>query len=94
METAGNVIRPVGILLSVLGWWMLFSPIITLLKWIPLVGALLGSIVSLAAFIFSLIVGGTTACLVLAIAWLVFRPLIGASLLTLTGIGLYLIFAF
>ena len=94
LEHAGNVIRPIGILLSVLGWWMLFSPIITLLKFIPLVGALLGGIVSLATFIFALVVGGTIACLIFAIAWLVFRPLYGAILLTLTGIGIYFIFFF
>ena len=32
--------------------------------------------------------------LVIAIAWLVYRPLIGASLLVLVGVGVYFIFFF
>jgi hypothetical protein len=88
------VIRPLGIILSVLGWYLLFAPIIGLIAWIPLVGSLLSTIVAFAAFIFSLIVGTTVACLILALAWLVFRPLYGVILLTVTGVGIYFIFFF
>ena len=70
----------------------MFSPIIALLKWIPLVGWLLGGLVSVAAFIFALVVGGTLACLMIAIAWVFFRPLIGIPLLLATGAGIYFIF--
>ncbi len=88
------MIRPLGILLSVLGWYLLFAPIIGLIAWIPLVGTLLSTIISFAAIIFSVIVGTTVACLILALAWLVFRPFYGVLLLTLTGVGIYFIFFF
>lgn len=66
----------------------------TLLTWIPLVGTLLAYAVGFAAFLFSLVVGGTVACLVLGLAWLVFRPFLGVTLLAATGVGIYFIFFF
>lgn len=92
VKTAGNIIRPCSIAASVLGWYLLFAPIIALLKWIPLVGSLLGAVAALAAFIFSLVVGTTVACLVLGLAWLFFRPFIGVTLLLLTAGGIACIF--
>ena len=91
MKTAGSIIRPCAIFLSMLGWYLLFSPVMALLAFIPLVGSLLSMTVSLAVAIFAFIVGGTVACLVLGLAWLFFRPIIGASLLSLTGVGVFLI---
>ena len=64
---------------------MLFSPIIALFKFIPLVGWLLGSIVSFAAAIFSLLWGSVVHMLVMTAAWIRFRPLFG--LLLLTGVA-------
>lgn len=92
MKTAGNIIRPLSIFASIAGWYLLFMPIITLLSWIPLVGSLLSYVVAFAAAIFAVITGGTIACLVLGLAWVFFRPLIGISLLLLTGGGIALIF--
>lgn len=92
MKTAGNIIRPVSIFASIAGWYLLFMPIITLLSWIPLVGTLLSYVVAFAAALFALVVGGTVACLVLGLAWLFFRPLIGITLLVLTAGGFALIF--
>ena len=73
---------------------MLFSPVIAVLSWIPLVGSLLGFAVSAAAFIFALVVGLVLSCLVIAIAWVFYRPLIGVSMLVLVAIGVYFIFVF
>jgi hypothetical protein len=42
MSTAGKIIRPSAIMTCILGFYCLFAPIISLLKWIPLVGMLLG----------------------------------------------------
>jgi len=70
----------------------MFIPFITLLKFIPLVGSLLGFAVTVAALIFSFVWGGTIAVLILGLAWLVFRPLFGITLLTLVGISSYFIF--
>jgi hypothetical protein len=89
-----KLVRPGGILLSVIGWYLLFSPVIALLSWIPLVGTLLGFIAKLAALVFALIVGTTVASLILGLAWLFFRPVIGVSLLTWVGVGIYFIFFF
>jgi len=75
--------------LTIFGLYCLFSPIIALLNWIPLVGALLGSIVSLAAFIFALVVGLTISVFVIALAWLFFRPLIGVPLMAGVGASVY-----
>lgn len=91
MKTAGNIIRPCAIFLSMFGWYLLFSPIMALLSFIPLVGSLLSMAVSIAVAIFAFIVGGTVACLVLGLAWLFFRPIIGAALLSVTGLGVFLI---
>lgn len=63
-----------------------------MLTFVPLVGSLLSAAAGLAAFLFSLVVGGTIACLVLALAWLFFRPLVGITLLFLTAVGIALIF--
>lgn len=92
VKTAGNCIRPVAIFLTMLGFYLLFSPIIAILSWIPLVGSLLGAVFAFAAAIFAFILGGTIACLVLGTAWLVFRPLYGTLLLVVTAIGFSLIF--
>jgi hypothetical protein len=87
MKSAGNCIRPLGILLSMFGWYLLFAPFIQLLSWIPLVGWLLGGIVWIVAVITGFIVGGMSAAFVMAIAWIVFRPLYGVLLLTLVSLG-------
>jgi hypothetical protein len=76
----------------VFGIWLLFSPIIALLNWIPLVGALLGGLVSVAAFIFALLVGIIVSVFVIAVAWVFFRPLVGIPLLAFAGVGSYFTF--
>ena len=91
VKNLGRYVRPGAIILHILGWYLLFIPIITLLTWIPLVGSLLGFAASIAALLFSIVFGGTIACLVVAIAWLVFRPLLGISLLGVVGLMVYFI---
>ena len=86
------MIRVVGIVLCVTGFNLIFTPIIVLLKFIPLIGALLGAIAALAAFIFALIVGLTLSFISIALAWILFRPLVAISLLTVAGIGGYFVF--
>ena len=88
MKTAGNIIRPCSILTCILGHYLLFAPIIAVLAWIPLVGWLLASVVKVAAFIFAFVMGGTIATLTLGIAWVFFRPCVGITLLTVTGLGI------
>ena len=94
VRTAACIIRPLGIILTCIGFYLLFSPIIALLNWIPLVGFLLGGIVAIAAAIFAFVVGTVLSVLVIAISWVVYRPLIGCILLTAVGLGIFLIFFF
>jgi len=92
LEFANKVIRACGMLGTIFGLFLLFSPILALLRWIPLVGFLLGSVAGFAAFIFSLVVGLTLSSLTIGLAWVFFRPLIGIPLLCLTAGGIYLAF--
>ena len=94
IRMAACCIRPLGVFLTCLGFFLLFSPIIALLKWIPLVGWLLGGLVAAAAALFSLVVGTVVSILVIAIAWVFYRPIIGISLLTVVALSLIVIFAF
>mmetsp|Transcript_20677 Transcript_20677/g.27904 ORF Transcript_20677/g.27904 Transcript_20677/m.27904 type:complete len:143 (-) Transcript_20677:187-615(-) len=94
IANAAKFIRPLGIFLTMLGFYFLFAPVIALLSWIPLVGWLLGGIVALAAAIFAFVVGGVIAMLTIAVAWVFFRPLFGLLLLAGVGVGVYFIFFF
>ena len=76
-----------------MGFYFLFAPVIALLKWIPLVGWLLGGIFALAAFIFALVVGLLLSTLTIAIAWVFYRPLVGLLLFAAVGVGIFLIFS-
>lgn len=58
VQKMGCCLRPTGIILSILGWYMLFIPTIKLFQWIPLVGKMLGWIVSGVAFLVGLLCGG------------------------------------
>lgn len=89
---ATRMTRILGIVLSVVGLWMIFTPIMAVLSWVPLIGSLLAGVAALASFIFALVVGVTLSLLVIATAWLFFRPCLSLSLLTVAGLGFYLIF--
>ena len=71
---------------------MIFTPLIVILKWIPLIGFLLGSIAKLAALVIALVTGVTVSVFVISLAWLFFRPLFALTLLTISGVSTYLIF--
>jgi len=83
-STRTSVIRWASWFFMVLGHFLLFSPIIALLHWIPLVGWLLGGIVMFAALLFALVWGTAVFLTIMCLAWLVFRPLFG--LLCLAGV--------
>ena len=83
--------RFLGIVLCVTGLWMVFTPLIVILKWVPFIGFLLGSIASLASLLFSLVMGIALSVLVIATAWLFFRPCLALTLITITGIAAFLI---
>ena len=88
------MIRIVSILLCMLSLWFILIPFGKLLAFIPLMGWLLSAVYFIASFVFSIVVGGTLAFLVMAIAWLWFRPLLGVGYLVLMTVGLCFIFLF
>ena len=92
LRTSAYVIRPLGVITCILGHYLLFSPIIKLISWIPFVGWLLSSLAAVAAFLFAVIVGLNLALLTIAIAWLFYRPYIGVPLLLLVATTAYMIF--
>ena len=49
---------------------------------------------AIAAAIFAFVVGTVVSVLVIAISWVVYRPIIGCILLTAVGLGIFLIFFF
>ena len=78
--------------LNIIGHYLLFAPIISLLNWIPLVGKLISAIVGFAAFIFSLIWGSMLHLMVMTVAWIFYRPKIGFIMLAVIICMIYLIF--
>lgn len=92
LSAANKIMRPLGIFLTVLGIYLLFSPLMATLAWIPLFGSLLSSLASFAAMIIALILGGIVACLVIGLAWVFFRPLLGVPLLAIALTGIYFVF--
>jgi hypothetical protein len=73
--------------MSVIGHYCLFSPIIALFAWIPLVGGLLSGVVAFAAGVFALIWASMLHFLIMGVSWLVYRPLYGILLLAGVGAG-------
>ena len=82
-DSTTNVFRLVSWIICVLGFYLLFSPIITLISWIPLIGTLFSNILGFAAFVIALVAGSLTFLLVFAVAWVRYRPLLGLLILTL-----------
>lgn len=75
--------------MSILSLYLIFSPVVTLLQWIPLVGYFLGMMAALAALAIALVAGLALSCVVMTLAWLCFRPLLSLSLLLVTGVAAY-----
>jgi hypothetical protein len=71
--------------LSVFGHFLLFTPIIRLLAWIPLVGALLSKIIAFAVGIFAVIWASMLHFAVMGVAWIFYRPLFGCLMLLFTA---------
>lgn len=69
----------------VAGICMFFSPITTLLGYIPLVGGLISGIVGFAIFLAALLISIPLYLLMISIAWLVFHPKVGLILLIIAA---------
>lgn len=89
-----NGIRCLGFLGVWFGFYLLFSPIMALLAWIPLIGGLLKAVVGFAVAIATFVVAVTSCLLVISIAWIFYRPMIGVPLLMAVGAGIFCMFYF
>ena len=79
------VLRLLGVFLVIGGLKSMFSILPTLLKVLPFLGNIVGAGVGLVCTIF----GGAWSLVVIAIAWLWYRPLIGIALLATAVAGIW-----
>jgi len=74
------MLRGVGWLLIFIGFQLLFGPLSTVASVIPLVGDLLGSLISFGTTLIALLLSITLSLLVAGTAWFVYRPLLSVGL--------------
>src|SRR5216684_1809447 len=79
------LIRLGGFFLMFLGIFMLFRPIVVFADVVPLFGTMLGAGIGLFAFLGAAILSFIT----IAIAWVVYRPVIGITMLVLAAAAFY-----
>ncbi len=79
------ILRLVGFIAIGIGFSMMMAPLAVLADIVPFIGNLVGAATTFAAFVLSFVISS----LVIAIAWLYYRPLIGCSILVLTALGVY-----
>jgi hypothetical protein len=83
-----TMFRWVSWVMSVAGHYLLFTPILRLVSWIPLVGFLIVKLLAMAALIFSFVWATMLHFFVLSIAWVFYRPCFGACMLLACGVCL------
>lgn len=81
-------IRFGGTFLCVVGFTLILGPISAMTSFIPILGRLTSGLVFLAAVLMSVVLCSMT----IAIAWIAVRPVLGVSLLVVSGIGVFLLF--
>lgn len=81
------VARIGGLLLLLFGFLLLLSPLSTMSSIVPL----LGGIFEAGVFLISLLAAIAIWALLVALAWMVVRPLIGGAMLVLAGVGIFLL---
>jgi hypothetical protein len=78
------IVRLVGFILMAMGIGMIFKPISTMGDVLPILGNILGMGIGVLAFIIALVLSLVT----IAIAWIVYRPILGIILLVV-GAGIF-----
>lgn len=81
------IIRIITFIMIVIGICLFFSPITTLLGYIPLVGGILKSTVGFIIFVAAIIVSIPLYIMALSLAWLWYHPKVGIPIL-LIGVSL------
>lgn len=87
-KTMTWILRFVGALLLYIGFQMILGVLQVIGSVVPFIGSIIGMGVGLASFLLTLIIGSV----VIAIAWIAYRPIIGATLLII-AIGSYILLA-
>lgn len=81
------IFRILGTILNIIGFIALFGPIQTLASFIPIFGALVNTATSTIGFIIGLML----SLIIIAISWLIFRPLLAIGLLAICVILIILL---
>ena len=89
-KTIKWLLRLVGLLLEIFGFASIFSPIKKLAGFIPF----LGGLVSMATGLIALLLGSSVTLVVIAVAWLRFRPILSIVLLAIVGVLIFLLIKF
>lgn len=78
------ILRGAGMLLLLIGFSLVLKPLSVVLDVVPL----LGNVAEMGIFLVSALVALIIGCVVIAVAWLFYRPLLGAGLLVLAVGGI------
>ncbi|QQL46302.1 TMEM43 family protein [Sulfuriroseicoccus oceanibius] len=82
------VLRVVGLVMMFIGFNMLMAPLSVLADVVPFIGNLVGAGTAFVA----LLLAAVTGLITIAVAWIVFRPVLAVALLVGAGVCVYLIF--
>lgn len=89
LEDANNMLKWIlrigGAIAVIVGIGLMLNPLAALTDFIPIVGDLVGA----AVWLFAFLVGSAISLVAIAIAWIVFRPLLGIGLLVLVAVLLF-----
>jgi len=78
------ILRIVGVLLVVFGLKSIFGIITTLAKVVPFVASIVGAGIGLVCWV----LGGAWSLLIIALAWVTYRPMVGIPLLVIAVAGI------
>lgn len=76
-----------GMILCTIGFLLILGPVSAVTSFIPIVGRLTGGLVMVA----SVLLAGVVCSMTIAIAWIAVRPVLGISLLAVSGLGVFLL---
>lgn len=81
------ILRGASLLLEIIGIAAIFGPITSLTSYVPILGSLVGTATSLVGFL----LGTSITLLCTAIAWILYRPLLGIILLAMSLLLFYIL---
>ncbi len=88
-KTLTWILRGAGLFLMCIGFNMIMAPLSVLADIVPFIGNLVGAGTAIVAMLLTAVAGLIT----IAVAWIVFRPILAVSLLLIAGGALFMIFS-